>query len=147
MEKQRWEQSEKRREEARRYRRERVRRKKMQVHEKEDKLQRNEFDLSLPKVTSVKKSDENLIRKNTRVSHNLSCAEGPTALGSWSQAAGREAQGESWMVGGSPADETYEVLGVLQCIERPSRKTYRWRADGYEEPHPYVLTAGLGFVG
>ena len=27
----------------------------MQVHEKEDKLQRNEFDLSLPKVTSVKK--------------------------------------------------------------------------------------------
>jgi hypothetical protein len=34
---------EKRREEARRYRRERVRRKKMQVHEKEDKLQRNEF--------------------------------------------------------------------------------------------------------
>ena len=97
MEKQRSEQSEKRREEK----------KQGDIEEKESKnedagaqkgrqvAKERVLIWASPKWPQLKKSDENLWTPRDVVL--LNGHEGPTALGSWSQTAGREAQGESWL--------------------------------------------------
>jgi hypothetical protein len=117
--------------------------------------------LSLPKVTSVKKSDENLWTPRDVVLFNGHNAFAKTrgfpticlALKGLQRLAagaklleGKLRVSRGWLEG--LLMKRMKCSGFCSVLKgHLERQTYRWHADGYEEPHPYVLTAGLGFVG